>query len=191
MRPLLEQENTQWRTSIFYEYWMDLVHSIPTMVAARTDRYKLIRYPDINDRDELYDLHNDPHEINNLAGIDAHKALHDEMRQVLDTQIIESGWRVDVFPKNLPRYRSEQGTICDFTVLDGKLQDASNSNIHVVANDCIFSDKSMVFDGNGSGLKFGYDPKIDPASWPYAIELDFKADTDGVLVTHAGPKFRI
>ncbi|PDH28367.1 MAG: hypothetical protein CNC89_04890 [Puniceicoccaceae bacterium MED-G31] len=187
MRPLLEQENTQWRTSIFYEYWMDLVHSIPTMVAARTDRYKLIRYPDIDDRDELYDLHNDPHEINNLAGIDAHKALHDEMRQVLDAQIFESGWRVDVFPKNLPRYRSEQGTICDFTVLDGKLQDASNSDIHVVANDCTFSGNSMVFDGRGSGLKFGYNPKIDPASWPYVIELDFKADADGVLVTHAGP----
>ena len=187
MRPLLEQKNTQWRMSIFYEYWMDLVHSIPTMVAARTDRYKLIRYPDINDRDELYDLHNDPHEINNLAGIDAHEALHNEMRQVLDAQILESGWRVDVFPKNLPRYRSKQGTICDFTVQDGKLLDASNSDIHVVANDCIFSVNSMVFDGEGSGLKFGYDPKIDPASWPYTIQLNFKAETDGVLVTHAGP----
>ena len=125
--------------------------------------------------------------IRPIGQLNAHKALHDEMRHLLDEQIIESGWRVDVFPKNLPRYRSKQGTICDFSVLDGKLQDASNSNVHVIDKDCSFSNNSMVFDGKGSGLKFGYDPKIDPASWPYSIELSFKADSDGVLVTHAGP----
>ena len=34
MRPLFEGNAGGWRESVFYEYWVDLVHSIPTMNAA-------------------------------------------------------------------------------------------------------------------------------------------------------------
>ena len=37
------------------------------MRAVREDRWKLIRYPHIN-RSQLFDLHRDPHELNDLAG---------------------------------------------------------------------------------------------------------------------------
>ena len=35
--------------------------------AIRTDRWKLIRYPQV-DQTQLFDLKNDPHELKNLAG---------------------------------------------------------------------------------------------------------------------------
>ena len=93
MRPLSDSTNTEWRDSIFYEYWTDLVHSIPTMIAVRTDRYKLISYPELNDIDELYDLSKDPHEMDNLAGKAENEALHREMQEKLLKQIEASCWR--------------------------------------------------------------------------------------------------
>jgi arylsulfatase A-like enzyme len=41
--------------------------------AVRDDRWKLIRYPHA-DKTQLFDLHNDPHEITNLAGRPGHAA---------------------------------------------------------------------------------------------------------------------
>jgi len=59
-----------WRNSFLIEYWSDKV--FPRVVnmgyqAVRTDRWKLIRYTDLKGMDELYDLQNDPFEMNNLA----------------------------------------------------------------------------------------------------------------------------
>ena len=33
-----------------------------------------------------------------------------------------------------------------------------------------------------------YDESIDPAYWPYSIEINVKADEDGVIASHSGPK---
>ena len=40
----------------------------PTVLGVRTQRYKLMRYHGIWDRYELYDLAQDPREMNNLIG---------------------------------------------------------------------------------------------------------------------------
>ena len=40
----------------------------PTMFGMRTNKYKYIRYQGIWDRNELYDLENDPDEMYNLIG---------------------------------------------------------------------------------------------------------------------------
>ena len=34
--------------------------------AIRTNRFKFVRYEELNGMDELYDLESDPHELNNL-----------------------------------------------------------------------------------------------------------------------------
>jgi len=62
-----------WRKSILIEYWAE--QAMPWLVgmtykAVRTDRYKYIRW--INrardgELDELYDLREDPYELNNLS----------------------------------------------------------------------------------------------------------------------------
>ncbi|UCD28089.1 MAG: sulfatase [Planctomycetota bacterium] len=66
--PLLAGKKTKWRKSFLYEYFMeDWLPGIPTMAAVRTEQWKYIRYPEIEDTDELYDLTHDPHEMQNLV----------------------------------------------------------------------------------------------------------------------------
>jgi len=68
-----------WRTSVYYRYWMHLAHhQIPAHFGVRTDRYKLVFFYGlalgssgaINKQTpagwELYDLQNDPKEVNNV-----------------------------------------------------------------------------------------------------------------------------
>jgi arylsulfatase A-like enzyme len=48
----------------------------------RDDRWKLIQYPQIN-KTQLFDLYNDPHELNNLAGKPEYAAKVKEMMALL------------------------------------------------------------------------------------------------------------
>lgn len=186
MRPLFESPAPAWRESIFYEYWTDLVHSIPTTVAVRTDRHKLIRFPDLNDIDELYDLAEDPHEMNNLAVLPGHEALHERMTAMLQEQMVASGWRRDVFPHNLPRYRAQRGTILDLAVEQGRLVDHADSGLEVTPGSAIVEQETLRFAGGAPGLRVAFAPVLDPSSWPYRIELEVKAERDGVIAAHAG-----
>jgi arylsulfatase A-like enzyme len=68
LRPLLEGEQpADWRTSMYYRYyefphgW----HDVRTHYGVRTERYKLIRFHGDPDVWELYDLAEDPHELDN------------------------------------------------------------------------------------------------------------------------------
>ncbi len=55
------------RKEIFYEYFWEYDFPMtPTVFGMRTDKYKYIRYQGIWDRNELYDLENDPEEMYNL-----------------------------------------------------------------------------------------------------------------------------
>ncbi|MCE9526729.1 MAG: sulfatase-like hydrolase/transferase [Planctomycetales bacterium] len=64
LRPILEGKETRVRSEIFGAY-RDFQRSI------RTDRWKLIRYPQV-DVTQLFDLQNDPDEITNLASKSEH-----------------------------------------------------------------------------------------------------------------------
>ena len=91
IRPLLEGKKTAWRNSFLYEYWVDL-NQIPRMVAVRTRTHKYIRYPDIQDIDELYDLAKDPHEMRNVALDPAYAAKKKELATELDKLLRETGY---------------------------------------------------------------------------------------------------
>ena len=64
---LLNGDTVQWRDKIFYEYYWEYDFPMtPSVYGVRTDKYKYIRYMGIWDRNELYDLENDPNEMYNL-----------------------------------------------------------------------------------------------------------------------------
>ncbi len=73
--PLLQGQDIPWRNEIYYVYyWERPFPHTPTMFALRTDRYKYITYHGIWDIDELYDLQNDPEEMNNLISVPESRA---------------------------------------------------------------------------------------------------------------------
>lgn len=85
MRPIFNNQATDWRKGIYYHYyeyphgW----HSVKKHYGIKTDRYKLIHFYDDIDAWELYDLKNDPLEVNNLYGIPQYQELADSLKQEL------------------------------------------------------------------------------------------------------------
>lgn len=68
-RPLLAPgaEPPEWRQAFLYEYVREWAYFNPTVFAARTRDWKLVRYPGYPSWTELFDLRRDPHELVNLA----------------------------------------------------------------------------------------------------------------------------
>lgn len=66
--PLLKGEHPKdWRTSLYYHFYeYPAEHMVKRHYGVRTDRYKLIHFYNDIDVWELYDLQNDPGEMNNI-----------------------------------------------------------------------------------------------------------------------------
>lgn len=189
MRPLLEGLEVQWRENLFYEYWTDLVHAIPTMKAVRGERFKLIKYPELDDIDELYDLKKDPHEMNNLALDPEYAVVLQQMERSLAEKVEQIGWRVDVFPHNLPRVKGRLGTLFDLDVISGRPVDLANPGRELTVGEVIASDAGLDFNGASSLIKVPFDPAMDPSGWPYRISVDVRAESDGVIATQSSPGY--
>lgn len=66
--PLLRGNPRGWRTSFLYEYFAEpQFPQTPDIQGVRTERWKYLRYPGIDDLDELYDLKSDPLEMRNVV----------------------------------------------------------------------------------------------------------------------------
>jgi N-acetylglucosamine-6-sulfatase len=94
--PLLQGKNKDWRKSFLFTYWPDLNYFIPRITAIRTDKYLYSTTPDINDIDELYDVVNDPAELQNLAIKPEFSTIKSQLIQQLEQLKKETGYKVDI-----------------------------------------------------------------------------------------------
>ncbi len=90
--PLLLNKKIDWRKEIFYEYyWERAFPQTPTTFGVRTNKYKYIYYHGIWDKNELYDLEKDPHEMNNLIDKPEFSTVANEMNKKMFDWLDNSG----------------------------------------------------------------------------------------------------
>ena len=79
--PILNGKARKWRRSILTEYFKEeRFPATPTWQSVRTERWKLVNYPDQSARDELFDLRADRFETRNLIAEDSAKKTVVELR---------------------------------------------------------------------------------------------------------------
>ncbi|MFZ4759052.1 MAG: sulfatase-like hydrolase/transferase [Burkholderiaceae bacterium] len=95
--PLLRDRKAPWRKSVLCEYYAE--NAMPWLVgmsykAVRTDRYKLIHWVNKAGQpgmlDELYDLRNDPYELDNLIRSKSHAQTVHRLRRELGRLVVGS-----------------------------------------------------------------------------------------------------
>ncbi|MDR8390780.1 sulfatase [Aliifodinibius sp. S!AR15-10] len=87
--PLVKGEQSSWRDALYYHYYeFPNEHMVKKHYGIRTERYKLIHFYDDIDTWELYDLQEDPMELNNLYGQPEYAQLtHNLKEQLQDLRI--------------------------------------------------------------------------------------------------------
>ncbi len=85
--PLLAGNDSDWRSSFLIEYYTDKVWPRAVNLgykAIRTERYKYIRYTDLEGMDEVYDLQQDPYELDNLLQQDSLHPMREQLNHELE-----------------------------------------------------------------------------------------------------------
>jgi len=101
---LLGKKEKEWRDATYYRYWMHMAHNLgnPAHFGIRTHKYKLIFFYGVDYEDpprtdywgsqadivtppgwELYDIEEDPHEMNNLYGRSEYSDIIKELKAKL------------------------------------------------------------------------------------------------------------
>ena len=84
------EEVDDWRDSFMVEYYTDTVFERMYQMGyktVRSDRYKYIRYEDLEGVDELYDLEQDPYEVRNIITEEGSNVIVEQMNTELDRLI--------------------------------------------------------------------------------------------------------
>ncbi len=91
LKPLLAGQKPAWRESFLYEYFQEAwIPGIPMMQGIRTRDFKYVRYPELDDIGELYDLKKDPREMHNLFEEPGSQAKLEEMKAELERLLKET-----------------------------------------------------------------------------------------------------
>lgn len=94
--PLLENEQVPWRDLLLYEYFQEYGPGVPTILGVRSERWRYITYPEIDDIGELYDLAKDPLELRNLISVTSYRGVLETMQGALEQQLSETGYPTEV-----------------------------------------------------------------------------------------------
>ncbi|HEC42437.1 hypothetical protein LCGC14_2346530 [marine sediment metagenome] len=92
--PLLKNEVVDWRKSFLYEYFQEAyAPGFVTISGVRTKKYKYIESPNLpDDINELYDLENDPGEMDNLINSPEYLTIRSEMIAEMEKLKAETGY---------------------------------------------------------------------------------------------------
>lgn len=83
--PLFDNQYEEWRDALYYHFYeFPSEHAVKRHYGIRTERYKLIHFYYDVDEWELYDLENDPNEMNNLYNTPDYAEIRDSLHQELD-----------------------------------------------------------------------------------------------------------
>jgi N-acetylglucosamine-6-sulfatase len=80
--PALRSSGANGRKAWLYEYFKDFPYRAPTMHAVRTDTHIYIEYQE-GKKPELYNITNDPRQLDNLINKPEKKPLVEEMKRML------------------------------------------------------------------------------------------------------------
>ena len=84
LRNLTSKKSKKWRQSMYYHYYeYPYYHHVQPHYGIRTERYKLIHFYYDIDKWELYDLQNDPNELNNLISNDEYADIISNLKSEL------------------------------------------------------------------------------------------------------------
>jgi len=89
--PFLRDPSHPWRDSFLAEYFLEKVgNRFPDWQAVRTRQWKYIHYPTLNGMDELYNLAEDPKELENRIQNPAAASTLKELRELLRKHLRDS-----------------------------------------------------------------------------------------------------
>ena len=214
-RPLLTRRAggaPAWRHSFFYEYFYERNFAIPTLFALRTDTAKLIKYKDHDEWTELFDLANDPYEMNNLISNRLMSDVRAELSAQFDLERKATGFTrpayadPDTFGQAKPakagslasghpldawvldyRFDKDQGN----TVADASGQGNNGRAKNVPLVEGRDGKKARRFDGHGY-IDVPKSASLNPAVPNWAIEATFCPDAEtsnAVILAHGGTSF--
>ncbi len=114
MLPLAEgKANVEWRKDWLYEYYeYPGFENVRPCRGVRTDRYKLIHFIIEPQEFELYDLHKDPDEMNNLYGKAGYEELSAHLRERLAALRAETNDTFEYKPSGFPAHM-DLGTLSE------------------------------------------------------------------------------
>lgn len=82
--PIFSETQNDWRAELYYHYYeFPGIHMVKRHYGIRTERYKLIHFYYDIDEWELYDLENDPKEMNNVFADPDYTGVREELTQKL------------------------------------------------------------------------------------------------------------
>ena len=91
-RELAAGKKVSWRDAIYYHYYeYPSVHMVKRHYGVRTDRYKLIHFYYDVDEWEMYDLQEDPDEMNSIYGEPAYSEVQAMLHRRLDELRVQYG----------------------------------------------------------------------------------------------------
>ena len=189
--PLLHGKNENWRKSFLFTYWTDLIYFIPRITAVRTEKYMYSTTPDINDIDELYDVVNDPAELNNLAKKPEFSAIESQLKTELEQLKKETGYRAEIPRPDAERLGNvKTGKLLSIDFANTKFNSQSENDIHFIGVLQNKDQRGSSGNFNGGATKvIKARPDLDPSKGTFVIDCLIKPESpDGIIASCGSQK---